>query len=258
MGEQHKPSDVDILYRRVVHRVLQQQPETLRGFTDAPVIVGTKKLRDTINARRAYHHAASIGQHLHLYHAKDRINRGSVPTQLRETLWGIGSSKTQDALGQLPLIPGMRVMALENSAFSKGLVNGAEGTVEEILWEGQDGCRYATTAYIRVPGAGQVCADRETDIVPIFPVTSHFKVQVIVNGKLRTKGVSRQQLPLLPAYTYTDYKSQGKSLQKAIIDLFKESISCSNVSVHFQVCSCFDHSCNLSYVVDCHKSYNRS
>ena len=158
--EKNRPSDVDILYKRVAHRVFQQQPEALRGFADAPVIVGTKSLRDTINARRAYHHAASMGQELHLYHSKDRMNRAPVPARLRKPLWGIGSSKTQDALGQLPLFPGMRVMVLENLAFSRGLVNGAEGTVEEVLWEEHDGYRYATAAYVRVPGSGQVCADR--------------------------------------------------------------------------------------------------
>ena len=30
--------------------------------------------------------------------------------------------------------------------------------------------------------------------------------------------MSRTQLPLLPAYCYTDYKSQGRSLEKAIVD----------------------------------------
>ena len=33
------------------------------------------------------------------------------------------------------------------------------------------------------------------------------------------KWVSRLQLPLLPAYAYTDYKSQGKTLSHAVVDL---------------------------------------
>jgi hypothetical protein len=31
--------------------------------------------------------------------------------------------------------------------------------------------------------------------------------------------VSRSQLPLLPAYAYTDYKAQGRSLTKVLVDL---------------------------------------
>ncbi|KAJ7922077.1 hypothetical protein B0H13DRAFT_1866144 [Mycena leptocephala] len=31
--------------------------------------------------------------------------------------------------------------------------------------------------------------------------------------------VGRKQLPLLPAYAYTDYKAQGKSLQRVIVGL---------------------------------------
>ncbi|KAJ7656087.1 hypothetical protein DFH06DRAFT_899129, partial [Mycena polygramma] len=31
--------------------------------------------------------------------------------------------------------------------------------------------------------------------------------------------ICREQLPLLPAYAYTDYKSQGRSLKWVIVDL---------------------------------------
>ena len=31
--------------------------------------------------------------------------------------------------------------------------------------------------------------------------------------------ISRKQLPLLPSYAYTDYKSQGQSLESVIVDL---------------------------------------
>ena len=35
--------------------------------------------------------------------------------------------------------------------------------------------------------------------------------------------IRRTQLPLVPAYAYTDYKSQGRTLDKAIVDLASAS-----------------------------------
>lgn len=75
--------------------------------------------------------------------------------------------------------------------------------------------------YVEIPGAGNVCANLHADIVPIFPVQYTFKWTRTVGTNTR-KGdvvkVTRSQLPLLPAYSYTDYKSQGRSLDSAIVD----------------------------------------
>ena len=212
-------SDVDVLFKRVAHGVLRRGATELQQFADAPVIVGSKALRDVINRRRAFHHAAVLGETCQLYHSKDRIRGSPVHARLREPLWDVASNKSEDSLGRLPLFRGMKVMLQENIAFSKGLVNGAEGTVEEILWEEEHGYRYATVAYVRVPNSGIICPEKGEDIVPIFPESTRFNVQVIVNGKVTARRVTRSQLPILPAYAYTDYKSQGKSLTRAIVDI---------------------------------------
>ena len=220
VGETSQRSDLETLFGRIAHRVLQRSPEELHLFADAPVIVGSKVLRDAINMKRCLHHAASMGETCHLYHARDKINRAPVHPRLREPLWDVPSTKSEDSIGRLPLFPGMKVMIQENIAFSHGLVNGAEGTVEDVLWEEEDGCRYATVAYVRVPGSGLIFPEKGPNVVPIFPEVVGFEVQVSAGGaKSSGRRVSRYQLPLLPAYAYTDYKSQGKSLSRAIVDI---------------------------------------
>ena len=68
------------------------------------------------------------------------------------------------------------------------------------------------------------------EIVPILPVQSHFLYyEVPKKRKDDQKGgtsvlgacysISQTQLPLLPAYAFTDYKIQGRSLSAAIVDL---------------------------------------
>jgi hypothetical protein len=52
-------------------------------------------------------------------------------------------------------------------------------------------------------------------IVPLFPQRSYIKY----THHSQTCDFSRLQIPIVPAYAYTDYKSQGRSLQHAIVDL---------------------------------------
>ncbi|KAH9855861.1 hypothetical protein C2E23DRAFT_704920, partial [Lenzites betulinus] len=91
--------------------------------------------------------------------------------------------------------------------------------IRDVLYELKDGKPRATVAYVHVPGAGRISSDLEDNIVPIFPENTRFKCTVSVGGKKAVKTVTRRQLPIIPAYAYTDYKSQGKSLTKAIVDI---------------------------------------
>lgn len=72
--------------------------------------------------------------------------------------------------------------------------------------------------YVHIPGAGSICTNAPEDIVPIFPKWTTFTWSQNVNGKATPFLVSRLHVPLLPVYAYTDYKSQGRSLDNAIID----------------------------------------
>ncbi len=212
-------NDVDVLRRRELSRLAMSDPDCLPAFHDAPVIVGRKKIRDLVNARLIEHHASYLKQEVHLYHSQDSVQRVPVAASLREELWRLPSSCTNDALGRLPLFPGMKVMIQENLAFSKNVVNGAEGVVKDIKYRIVEGRRVPAVVYVHIEGAGSVCDDVQDDVVPIFPEVTTFKHVMEEDGLCRQRSVSRLQLPLLPAYAYTDYKSQGRTLDRAIVDI---------------------------------------
>ena len=212
-------SDLDILYSRIMSRVAAEDNTPLKEFRDVPYIVGSKFLRDAINARIIARTAADLGENVTEVRAVDKMEGKPVPEHLRQNLLNLPSSRTDDALGILPVFPGMKVMIRENIAFGKRLVNGTEGIVTEVIYNESEGGVHAAVAYVRVPGIGKITDDKPEDIVPIFPVSITFPCEFIVNGKSTPRYVSRTQLPLIPAYAYTDYKSQGKSLTHAIVDL---------------------------------------
>jgi hypothetical protein len=107
-------------------------------------------------------------------------------------------------------------MVTENVATSSGVANGAEGVLKEIKFESdEDGNRYAACAYVHIPGCKLQAPGLPPEIVPIMPSLTTFTYKA---GDLKF-AVSRTQLPLLPAYAYTDYKAQGRSLAKVLVDL---------------------------------------
>lgn len=211
-------SDFAVLRTRYADRLHVVDPQRLSEFQDAPIIVGRKKLRDLLNLRIMGHHARRFSADVHLYHAKDKISGQFVSNEDRQVLWTMSSTITHDSLGKLPLFPGMTVMVQENLAFTNRVVNGTQGTVKDIVYEEEDGKRFPSVVYVHIPGSGSVCAHAQNDVVPIFPEWTTFTWSTIIDGKPHNISVSRLQVPLLPAYAYTDYKSQGRSLDNAIID----------------------------------------
>ena len=125
---------------------------------------------------------------------------------LRAVHTGPGASKatSDDAGGLEPVIciaHGARVMLSANLWVEVGLVNGALGTVEAICYEG----------------------DQRPPNLPIA-----------VTVKFDTKPCSRLQIPLKLAWAVTIHKSQGLTLDKAVIDIGKKEFS---TGLTFAACS---------------------
>lgn len=212
--------DLDYLRNRELSKLVGHSPESLPTFRDAPVIVGSRDIRDAINVKLIAYHAKRLGQAVNVYHSRDFHQRQPVAGTVRERFWGMSSRETRDSLGRLPLFLGMKVMVMDNLAFGNGVVNGSEGTVHDIKYEvDEDGRRYASVVYVRIPGSALNSRGLDPDVVPIVPERTRFDFVYKTMEKSGRRSVSRQQIPILPAYSYTDFKSQGRTLEKAIVDL---------------------------------------
>jgi ATP-dependent DNA helicase PIF1 len=210
-------SDYDILKKRVLSSMADSDPSVYTVFQDAPIIVGARVLRDEVNHQRLYQHAHRLKVPVTKYYSSDSLRKEPVPISVRERLWRVSSTVSKDALGILPLFHGMRVMITENISIGNRLVNGAEGIVHEVHYRvDEQNHRYAQVCLVLVEGSSVNAVDHNNDVVPIFPVSRSF---VYVSPFRERFNVSRSQLPLLPAYSYTDYKSQGRTLSHAIVDL---------------------------------------
>jgi hypothetical protein len=233
----YKSSDYTTLKKREMRLIAQENPSEVERFRDAPIIVGRTRYRDKINELKVQQFAESIGARVNMYHSVDRCNRRELSGLIQERVWKSVGRDNKDALGRLPLVPGMRVMILENVSLVSHIVNGAEGTLVEVKYsEDAQGRRYARCAYVHVEGCGLQSPGLPKDVVPILPVRTSFVYQ----GRFKSYTISREQLPILPAYSYTDYKSQGRTLPVAIVDI-ESGYTLQNVYVMLSRCTSLDN-----------------
>ena len=115
-------------------------------------------------------------------------------------------------------------MLTENLWTGAGLVNGSLGTVRDIAWEEGSDPRTEPPFVVLVQFnkySGPVCFGEETDsvadmedmarVVPVFRSTRDF-----LKGSVTC---TRTQFPLTIAYAITVHKSQGATLDQAVVDI---------------------------------------
>lgn len=214
----HGKDDAAYLKSRLLNVVIDSG-EDLSKFWDSPIIVGLKSLRDPLNAFMVNYHAHRLGQVVHSYYAKDMVHGNIVPGILRDELCAMSSSDNGDLFGVLPLFYGMKVMITENVSLPLGIVNGTEGVISNIEYEEDGGRRHAVLIYVHIKGSGIEIPGLPYETVPIFPVAKRLEYQRLVELGLKVKTFMRIQLPIVPAYAYTDFKSQGRSLERVRVDL---------------------------------------
>jgi len=118
---------------------------------DPPIIVGEKVLRDALNNKLVEGFANKTDQSIQYYHADDRYCLSQLPNRLRNRMLRAKSNITDDAIGMLPLVPGMKVMITDNVAMKGKVANGCIGIVHNMKYEiNYFGHRRAICAYVRI------------------------------------------------------------------------------------------------------------
>jgi len=146
---------------------------------------------------------------------------------------GNRSANTQERAGlskQVELAVGMEVMVTYNVVTDLDVTNGARGVVEKIVLDPKEEAYSAEQTDVKLcyPPAyvlvhlyrtkAQTLEGLDDGVVPLAPLMKPFTIRMS-DGK--TKTISRTQLPITPAYAFTDYRSQGQTLERCIIDIGK-------------------------------------
>ncbi|XP_073681626.1 uncharacterized protein [Garra rufa] len=110
---------------------------------------------------------------------------------------------------------GARVMLCKNVDVMDGLVNGACGTVTDIVYSNND--KFPETVYVKFDD-NQVGAERRKSSVSVVIGSTGIKPE---EEKVNSKGGLRRQFPLKLAWACTVHKVQGISVDEAVVSLKK-------------------------------------
>jgi len=155
-------------------------------------------------------------------------NRLSMEQRLITVQMPMDQTKHLPAYVYLSL--GMKVMVTCNIATTVNLTNGSRGTIVDIILDPHESQLVTAniehdTVHLQFPPAAVVLQLDFTQFpivpglqrgqAPLFPIAKKFRI-----GK-PSVSVQRRQLPLTPAYAFTDFKSQGQTINHVIVDLGK-------------------------------------
>jgi ATP-dependent exoDNAse (exonuclease V) alpha subunit len=142
-----------------------------------------------------------------------------------EPIGDVGKKATYEEAGNLHVILllslGAQVMLIENIWIENGLVKGALGTIHDIIWSASLDCRRDPPFVVLVAFDGYsgpaLNGDGVPKIVPIFQSTREFAY--------KSSNHRRIQFSLTVAYAITIYKSQGITVEKAILNLVEKDFA---------------------------------
>ena len=195
----------------------QLEARLTTDFDNAPRLFWQNRKADEYNTQRITKLAVDTGLPVIRMEAADR---GSTTVPLTEE-----PDLTGGLMGQLDVIVGMPILLRSNINVADGLYNGARGRIAEITPPESDVTTSSSSSssphapssvfvHFEDPKVGARAIRKEIGgrpAVQIDPITVGYEYQ---GHQLR-----RTQLPMIPAFAFTIHKSQGLTLEKAVVDL---------------------------------------
>ncbi|KIK75197.1 hypothetical protein PAXRUDRAFT_173496 [Paxillus rubicundulus Ve08.2h10] len=143
---------------------------------DVPVIFSECHLQDLYNVKKVREFSGWTEQEYQLYFARDKLKGQFLVGKQQQHMVRAHTKDSKEALGLLPLTPGILVMITENIAIRHYVVNGSEGILHSVVYRVVvvDGEQEAICAYVKVAKSNLDLPGVGSQMVPIRPHTMQF------------------------------------------------------------------------------------
>ena len=231
--------DIALLNTRVVGNNVD-----IASIEGSPIIVPGNELVMAINNQFVDNHS----QHTKVYvsEAEDYIGQRTagmaVPKKVAKKIKNWAATATRGLPRELRLFIGMPVIVTQNIATELGITNGTVGKIKSIhLKNGEVITGDTGYHHIQHPLEYIIVELENISMRPLnglppnhVPITvKRDSFQVYLPEKEKSINVNRLHFPLVPRYSCTAHKSQGQTLQKAIVDLRPAYGNAKNVGIEF-------------------------
>ena len=127
----------------------------------------------------------------------------------------------------------MQVMVTTNVQTDLDIANGARGEIVDIILHPEEPPLpdAPIVKLTRLPAYLLVKLKRtratqleglEECVIPVEPMAVKFQIKVKMKGwKVIMRTITRMQFPITGAYAFTDYRSQGQTIPRVIVDIAK-------------------------------------
>ncbi|EAU83557.2 ATP-dependent DNA helicase PIF1 [Coprinopsis cinerea okayama7 len=199
-------------------------------WRDAVLVTPRHSVRKAWNQARLERHCSEEGRLRYIVRAHDTDKvLDDIPRQdFRKAIAQLSWKKTGRLEDEIQIAKGMKAMVLTNIATEADIANGTRGVVEdfwlhpeETATPNEDG----TVKLHHLPPVIFFRPDQKTTLsfngvpeglIPIAPVSTSFKVE---NNDRESRDIKRTQFAITGAYAFTDYKSQGQTIEKTVVDI---------------------------------------
>ena len=187
-------------------------------------------------------HCKSTGERLYICPAENTVKGQPLTMKQRLALaehrTRETASTTRTLPGQLMLAKGMKVMVTLNIHTDLDIANGTRGEIVAIVLDPNEPEHPEETREVqlhKLPLYVLVKVDNtrlkalpglERGIIPLAPVAKNMKIGTSKKKKKKSTEqkqgeftVTRRQLPMTAAYAFTDYRAQGQTIPKVVVDI---------------------------------------
>ena len=220
-------------------RIVGNSTDIISNSSDPIIAPGNQLVMET---NRLFASRHSQHKQVFVSTALDSVKKKKLPRELKKLIKNYPSTKTDGLPQELPLFEGMPVSLTKNIATELGLTNGTTGIIKSIHFNKEESiteeigfhplkytpdCIIAELDDITMKPLDGL----EPNHVPIFPTKGNFGVKI--KGNNNTININRTHFPLVPLFSCTAHKSQGKTLTKAIVDLVPQPGKKGEMEINF-------------------------
>ena len=200
-------------------------------WSEACLVTPHHSVRQHWNDAALRHWCSQTGRQILVCTAEDTVSakKTSMPAQI------VGKEENIHRQRKTPpkrieIAVGMKVMVTENLETDLDITNGAQGEITTIVLHPDEPplsddsvvlLRYLP-AYILVKLEKTKVANLpglEAGVIPVEPRIVNMKFTVDVRGEICQRSGKRRQIPITAAYAFTDYRAQGQTIQRLIVDI---------------------------------------
>ena len=205
-------------------------------WTNASLVTPRHAVRRLWNEAALQQHGHHAQRVIFQCHAEDTIKGQPLTLSERYAIAtrasGGDQKRKQDLPATVEVAIGMQVMVTQNVQTDLDITNGARGTVVDILLSPDEPRISQIEPVVKLKHL-PVCVlvklnctratqlkDLEESVIPVEPASKTFQIKCkSAEAKVISRTVRRRQFPMTAAYAFTDYRSQGQTIQAVMVDI---------------------------------------